>query len=70
MTMSTKNKKEVTSSLEKKVTTLVTSDMVLDLYAKAKKANGSEKKILMERVVFLSQNLNHFVPLILSHYSV
>jgi hypothetical protein len=68
MNMTTKKKGEAT--LERKVTMLVTSDMVLDLYAKAKKAKGSEKKVLMERVVFLSQHLNHYTPLIPSHFHV
>jgi len=69
--MSTKNNEGVIqASFEKKVTALVTSDMVLDLYAKAKKAKGTEKKVLMERVVFLSQHLNHYAPLVLSQYLV
>jgi hypothetical protein len=66
----TLNNKSVKASEERKVTTFVTSDMVIDLYLKAKKLKGVEKKILMERVVFLSQNLNHYTPLIPSHYSV
>lgn len=57
-------------AIERKVTTLVTADMVLDLYEKAKKAKSKEKKVLMERVVFLSENLNHYTPLVLSHYLV
>lgn len=63
-------KKKSTPALERKVTMLVTSDMVLDLYAKAKKTKGVEKKVLMERVVFLSQNLNRYTPLIPSHFLV
>lgn len=63
-----KNSKTNNVKEERKVTTLITSDMVLDLYAKAKKAKGSEKKILMDRVVFLSQNLNRYTPIIPSHY--
>ena len=67
----TTQKKESTSPVyEKKITTLITSDMVLDLYANAKKAKGQEKKVLMERVVFLSQHLNHFTPIVPSHYLV
>jgi hypothetical protein len=69
MAMTTKKKESNTPVYEKKVTTLITSDMVLDLYAKAKKAKGSEKKILMDRVVFLSQHLNHYTPIVPSHYS-
>jgi hypothetical protein len=65
----TSNKKGATvSSAGKKTTTYITSDMVLDLYAKAKKAKGNDKKILMERVVFLSENLNHYTPIILSDF--
>ena len=68
MSMPTQKKVSNTPTYEKKVTTLVTSDMVLDLYAKAKKAKGLERKVLMERVTFLSQHLNHYTPLVLSHY--
>jgi len=66
----TLKKKGVSVQEERKTTTLVTSDMVIDLYLKAKKSKGTEKKILMERAIFLSQNLNHYTPLILSHYTV
>jgi len=68
--MNMTTKKKSTPALERKVTMLVTSDMVLDLYAKAKKTKGVEKKVLMERVVFLSQNLNRYTPLIPSHFLV
>ena len=70
MAMTTNKKGSTVSVPERKVTILITSDMVLDLYAKAKKAKGKEKKELMERVVFLSQNLNHYTPIVPSHYSV
>jgi len=68
MSMSIKDKGASVSIPGKKVTTLITSDMVLDLYEKAKKTKGIEKKELMERVVFLSENLNHFIPIIPSLY--
>jgi len=68
--MNMTTKKKSTPALERKVTMLVTSDMVLDLYTKAKKTKGVEKKVLMERVVFLSQNLNRYTPLIPSHFLV
>ena len=55
---------------EQKISTLVTSDMVLDLYAKAKRSKGSEKKELMEKVIFLSQHLNRYTPIVVSQYSV
>lgn len=69
MAMTTKKKERDTPVYEKKITTLITSDMVLDLYTRAKKAKGQEKKILMDRVVFLSQHLDHYTPIIPSHYS-
>ena len=53
---------------ERKKTLLITSDMVLDLYEKAKKAKGQEKKELMERVVFLSEHLNHYTSIVESLY--
>ena len=68
--MNMTTKKKGAPALERKVTMLVTSDMVLDLYTKAKKTKGVEKKVLMERVVFLSQNLNRYTPLIPSHFLV
>ena len=67
--MSTKDKGASVSIPGKKVTTLITSDMILDLYEKAKKVKGTEKKELMERVIFLSENLNHYTPIILSLYT-
>ena len=70
MAMTTQKKESTSPVYEKKITTLITSDMVLDLYANAKKAKGQEKKVLMERVVFLSQHLNHFTPIVPSHYLV
>jgi len=69
MGMSTKDKGASVSIPGKKVTTLITSDMILDLYEKAKKVKGTEKKELMERVIFLSENLNHYTPIILSLYT-
>jgi hypothetical protein len=68
MGMSTKNKGTAVTIPGKKVTTLITSDMVLDLYAKAKKMKGTEKKELMDRVIFLSEHLNHYTPIIPSLY--
>jgi hypothetical protein len=68
MAMTTKKKECDTPVCEKKIATLITSDMVLDLYARARKAKGQEKKVLMDRVVFLSQHLNHYTPIIPSHY--
>jgi hypothetical protein len=62
------NKKTAEVNVSKKTTVLITSDMVLDLYAKAKKAKGTEKKVLMERVVFLSEHLNHYTPIVQDHY--
>jgi hypothetical protein len=70
MSMTTKKKDASVHKIKTRVTTLITSDMILDLYAKAKQAKGSDKKILMERVVFLSQNLNRFIPILPSHYLV
>lgn len=66
--MSIKNKGTSIALKGKKITTLITADMVLDLYLKAKKAKGVEKKELMERVIFLSENLNHYTPIIPSLY--
>ena len=68
--MAAKKKESDSPVYEKKITTLITSDMVLDLYAKAKQAKGEEKKVLMDRVVFLSQHLNHYTPIVPSHYTV
>jgi hypothetical protein len=62
------NKKTAAVNVLKETTVLITSDMVLDLYAKAKKAKGTEKKILMEKVIFLSEHLNHYTPIVLDHY--
>jgi hypothetical protein len=70
MAMTTNKKGSTVSLPEKKVTILVTSDMVLDLYAKAKQAKGKEKKEIMERVIFLSEHLNHYTPIAPSLYSV
>jgi len=53
---------------ERKETVLITSDMVLDLYTKAKQAKGMEKKLLMDRVIFLSQHLNRYTQIVVSHY--
>jgi hypothetical protein len=65
----TTNKKSAAVALSnKKTTVLITSDMVLDLYAKAKKSKGAEKKSLMEKVIFLSQHLNRYTPIALDHY--
>lgn len=66
--MNMTNKKTAAVNLSKKTTVLITSDMVLDLYAKAKKAKGTEKKTLMEKVIFLSEHLNHYTPIVLDHY--
>jgi len=68
--MTLKKKPDQSASIEKKISTLITADMVLDLYAKAKEAKGLEKKDLMDKVVFLSQNLNHYTPIVVSQYSV
>jgi len=57
-------------NVEPKVSTLITSDMVLDLYEKTKKLKGKEKKELMERVVFLSQHLNRYTPIVASQYRI
>ena len=61
-----KNKAQSKESHEenRKVTTLITSDMVIDLYLKAKKTKGKEKAILMERVIYLSQHLNRYHPIV------
>ena len=67
--MSSKNKSADVTIPGKKVTTLITSDMILDLYEKAKKTKGVEKKELMDRVIFLSEHLNHYTPIILSLYT-
>jgi hypothetical protein len=69
MAMTTNKKVSAVSLPERKVTVLITSDMVLDLYAKAKQAKGKEKKELIERVIFLSQNLNNYTPIVQSLYS-
>lgn len=53
---------------EPRISTLITSDMVLDLYEKTKKLKGKEKKNLMEKVIFLSQHLNRYTPIVVSHY--
>jgi hypothetical protein len=70
MAMTTSNKKSQGPVIDRKVTLLITSDMVLDLYAIAKKAKGHEKKDLMERVIFLSQHLNRYTPIVPSLYHV
>lgn len=54
---------------ERKQTTLVTADMVLDTYvAVTKEKNKEKKKELMDNVVFLSQHLNEYIPLKGSQY--
>ena len=54
---------------ERKQTTFVTSDMVLDTYvAVTKEKNKEKKKELMDNVVFLSQHLNEYIPLKGSQY--
>jgi precorrin-3B methylase len=70
MAMTTSKKQGQSQKIETRVSTFITADMVLDLYDKAKKSKGKEKKDLMERVVFLSQNLNHYTPITLSQYQV
>ena len=67
--MMSNKKGSAISNPGKKVTTLITSDMVIDLYLKAKKTKGKEKAELMERVIFLSENLNHYTPIVSSLYS-
>ena len=57
-------KKKQQQDPPRKVTTLITSDMVIDLYLKAKTKKGKEKDELMKRVVFLSEHLNHYTPII------
>lgn len=68
MAMTTSKKQSQPQRAEFKVSTLITSDMVLDLYAKAKRSKGSEKKDLMEKVIFLSQHLNRYTPIVVSQY--
>jgi hypothetical protein len=68
MAMIANNKGIKVPNTERKKTLLITSDMVLDLYEKAKKAKGQEKKELMERVVFLSEHLNHYTSIVESLY--
>lgn len=66
--MTTTNKKGQPQKVEIRSSTLITSDMVLDLYDKAKKTKGAEKKNIMEKVVFLSQHLNRYTPIVVSQY--
>jgi len=68
--MTTSKKQGQSQKIETRISTFITADMVLDLYDKAKKSKGKEKKDLMERVIFLSQNLNHYTPIVLSQYLV
>ena len=59
----------VTANIERKSTILVTSDMVIDTYLAAKKEKDKAKKAeMMENVIFLSENLNHYTPLRRSQY--
>mgnify|MGYP003637221017 CR=1 FL=1 len=39
----------------------ITSDLVLDLYEKAQKAEGEKKKELLKQVVFFSQNIGSYL---------
>lgn len=66
--MTTTNKKGQPQKVEARTSTFITSDMVLDLYAKAKKTKGKEKKALMDKVIFLSQHLNRYTPIVVSQY--
>jgi hypothetical protein len=68
MAMTITNKKVQPQKVEIKSSTLITSDMVLDLYDKAKKTKGAKKKNIMEKVVFLSQHLNRYTPIVVSQY--
>jgi hypothetical protein len=67
--MTTNSSKGVVAELERKRTILVTSDMVIDTYLAAKGEKDKKKKAeMMENVIFLSQNLNHYTPLRRSQY--
>ena len=68
--MTTSKKQGQSQKIETRVSTFITADMVLNLYDKAKKTKGKEKKDLMERVIFLSQNLNQYMPIVLSQYQI
>lgn len=70
MAMTTSKKQGQSQKIETRVSTFITADMVLNLYDKAKKTKGKEKKDLMERVIFLSQNLNQYMPIVLSQYQI
>lgn len=68
--MTISKKQGQSQKIETRVSTFITADMVLNLYDKAKKTKGKEKKDLMERVIFLSQNLNQYMPIVLSQYQI
>ena len=70
MAMTISKKQGQSQKIETRVSTFITADMVLNLYDKAKKTKGKEKKDLMERVIFLSQNLNQYMPIVLSQYQI
>jgi hypothetical protein len=66
--MATDNTKSAKAVQSRKTTVLITSDMVIDLYLKAKTLKGKEKQETMEKVIFLSQHLNRYTPIVVEQY--
>jgi hypothetical protein len=65
----TSNKLEEAIVGQRKQTTFITSDMVLDTYlASTKEKNKDKKKELLDNAIFLSQHLNEYIPLTESQY--
>jgi hypothetical protein len=57
------------TDIERKQTTLITSDMVIDTYlAMKKEKNKTKKQEMMNNVIFMSNHLNRYIPLKRSQY--
>ena len=69
--MTSKKEEGVNAVIKRKYTTLVTADMVLDIYsASQKETNKKIKTEIYNKAIFLSQHLNCCIPLSKSQYSV
>jgi hypothetical protein len=67
----TSKKTDESVVIEKKQTTFVTADMVLDVFIAAEKESSkTRKKEILDNAVFLSQHLNEYIPLKKSQYII
>jgi len=69
MKMTSNSASNSKTDIERKQTTLITSDMVIDTYlAMKKEKNKTKKQEMMNNVIFMSNHLNRYIPLKRSQY--